>query len=60
MLGRLEMYRCDGCGEIFEENELTELEFFQGVPMQSLCSRCLGMIFVKGGTKNDNITRFRH
>ena len=41
------MYRCDGCGEKFEENELTELEFFQGVPMQNLCNECLSKIFVK-------------
>ena len=46
-LGRLRMYRCDGCGEQCEENELTELEFFQGVPMQNLCSYCLAKIFVK-------------
>lgn len=41
------VYRCDGCGEACEENELTELEFFQGVPMQNLCSDCLAKIFVK-------------
>ena len=41
------MYRCDGCGEQYEENELTELEFFQGIQLQSLCRRCLGIIFVK-------------
>lgn len=41
------MYRCDGCGEECEENELTELEFFQGIPMQNLCSECLAKIFVK-------------
>lgn len=41
------MYRCDGCGEVCEENELTELEFFQGIPMQNLCSDCLARIFVK-------------
>ena len=46
-LGRLQMYRCDGCGEVCEENELTELEFFQCVPMQNLCSDCLAKIFVK-------------
>lgn len=54
------MHRCDGCGEVFEEDELTELEHFQGIPLQSLCSRCLGIIFVKRRNKNDNITRFRH
>ena len=47
MLGRQQMYRCDGCGRQFEEDELTELEFFQGVPMQNLCSKCLAKIFVK-------------
>lgn len=41
------VYRCDGCGEVCEENELTELEFFQGVPTQNLCSKCLANIFVK-------------
>ena len=41
------VYRCDECGEVCEENELTELEFFQGVPMQNLCSECLANIFVK-------------
>lgn len=41
------VYRCDGCGEPCEENELTELEFFQCVPMQNLCSKCLANIFVK-------------
>ena len=41
------MHRCDGCGRQFEEDELTELEFFQGVPMQNLCSKCLAKIFVK-------------
>ena len=47
MLVRLQMYRCDGCGEACEEDELTELEFFQGIPMQNLCSKCLANIFVK-------------
>jgi hypothetical protein len=41
------VYRCDGCGEQCEENELTELEFFQGIPMQNLCSKCMANIFVK-------------
>lgn len=41
------VYRCDGCGEVCDENELTELEFFQSVPMQNLCSDCLAKIFVK-------------
>ena len=41
------MHRCDWCGRQFEEDELTELEFFQGVPMQNLCSECLAKIFVK-------------
>ena len=44
---RLQMHRCDGCGRQFEEDELTELECFQGVPMQNLCSECLSKIFVK-------------
>jgi excinuclease UvrABC helicase subunit UvrB len=30
------MYRCDGCGEVCEENELTELEFFQGARLNEL------------------------
>ena len=47
MLGRLQMHRCDGCGEQCDENELIELEFFQGIPMQNLCSKCLAKIFVK-------------
>ena len=46
-LGRQQMHRCDGCGRQFEEDELTELEFFQGVPMQNLCSECQSKIFVK-------------
>ena len=54
------MYRCDGCGEVCDEDELTELEYFQGIQLQSLCSRCLGMIFVKRRNRNDNITRFRN
>lgn len=54
------MYRCDNCGLQCEEDELTELEYFQDIPLQSLCSRCLGIIFVKRRNKNDNITRFRH
>ena len=41
------VYRCDGCGEQCDENELIELEFFQGIPMQNLCSECLANIFVK-------------
>lgn len=44
---RLQVYRCDGCGEQCEENELTELEFFQGMPMQNLCNKCMANIFVK-------------
>ena len=45
------VYRCDGCGRQFEEDELTELEFFQGVPMRNLCSECLAKIFVKNEEK---------
>ena len=41
------MHRCDVCGRQFEEDELTELEFFQGIPLQNLCSKCLANIFVK-------------
>ena len=41
------VYRCDGCGEQCDENELIELEFFQGIPMQNLCSKCLAKMFVK-------------
>lgn len=47
------MCRCDGCGEVCEENELIELEFFQGVPMQNLCSECLSKIFVNKEKKNE-------
>ena len=47
MLGRLQMYRCDGCGEQCDEDELIELEFFKGIPLQNLCSKCLAKIFVK-------------
>lgn len=45
------MHRCDGCRRQFEEDELTELEYFQDIPLQNLCSRCLGMIFVKSVTQ---------
>lgn len=48
------MPRCDGCGRQFEEDELTELEFFQGVPMQNLCSECLSKIFIKKEEKKRN------
>lgn len=41
------MYRCDGCGEECDANELTELELFQGIPAQSLCSKCLANLFVR-------------
>ena len=41
------MQRCDGCGRQFEEDELTELERFQGIPLQNLCSKCLERIFVE-------------
>ena len=47
MLREVTVYRCDGCGEQCEENELTELEFFQDIPKQNLCSKCLANIFVK-------------
>lgn len=45
------MYKCDDCGEECDPNELTELEFFRGIPAQSLCSKCLANIFVKEGSK---------
>ena len=60
------MYRCDGCGEICEENELTELEFFQGIPLQNLCSKCLANIFAKKEKRNEKrntnreCTRYRY
>ena len=43
------MQRCDWCGRQFEEDELTELEHFQGIPLQNLCSKCLERIFVERG-----------
>lgn len=47
------MHRCDGCGRQFEEDELTELEYFQGIPLQSLCCECLAKIFVKRRKQNE-------
>ena len=47
------MYRCDGCGEQCDENELIELEFFKGIPLQNLCSKCLAKIFVKNEEKKN-------
>ena len=47
------MQRCDGCGRQFEEDELTELEHFQGIPLQNLCSKCLERIFVKRRKQNE-------
>ena len=55
----LQMYRCDGCGEVCEENELTELEYFQGIQLQNLCSRCLGIIFVKRRNQNEKRNVFK-
>ena len=43
----LRIYRCDRCERQFDEDELTELENFQGIPIQNLCSKCLGRIFVE-------------
>jgi DNA-directed RNA polymerase subunit RPC12/RpoP len=59
MLREVTVYRCDGCGEQCDENELTELEFFQGIPIQNLCSKCMANIFVKGRKRNEkrNILR---
>ena len=45
----LPMHRCDKCGRQFEEDELIEIENFQGIPLQNLCSKCLGRIFVGRG-----------
>ena len=53
------MHRCDGCWRQFEEDELTELEYFQGIPLQSLCSRCLGMIFVNRRNQNEKRNVFK-
>ena len=53
------MYRCDVCGRQFEEDELTELEYFQGIQLQSLCSRCLGRIFVNRRNKNEKRNVFK-
>ena len=41
------VHRCDKCGRQFDEDELTELEHFQGIHLQNLCSKCLGRIFVE-------------
>ena len=43
----LRVHRCDKCGRLFDEDELTELEHFQGIHLQNLCSKCLGRIFVE-------------
>ena len=48
----LHMHRCDKCGRQFDEDELIELEYFQGIPLQNLCSKCLGRIFV-GRSQNE-------
>ena len=53
------MHRCDGCGRQFEEDELTELEYFQGIPLQSLCGRCLGRIFVNRRNQNEKRNIFK-
>ncbi len=45
----LRMHRCDKCGRQFDEDELIELEHFQGIPLQNLCSECLERIFVERG-----------
>lgn len=47
------MYRCDECGEECDPNELTELEWFQGIPARSLCSKCLANLFVRKEKKNE-------
>ena len=43
----LRVHRCDKCERQFDEDELTELEHFQGIHLQNLCSKCLGRIFVE-------------
>ena len=48
----MQMHRCDKCGRQFDEDELIELEHFQGMPLQNLCSKCLGRIFV-GRSQNE-------
>ena len=48
----LRMHRCDKCGRQFDEDELIELEHFQGIQLQNLCSKCLGRIFV-GRSQNE-------
>ena len=45
----LQMHRCDKCGRQFDEDELIEIENFQGIPLQNLCSKCLERIFVERG-----------
>ena len=47
----LPMHRCDKCGRQFDEGELIEIENFQGIPLQSLCSRCLESIFAEKRSK---------
>lgn len=49
------MYRCDGCGEECDANELIELELFQGIPARNLCSKCLANLFVKKEERNERI-----
>ena len=43
------MHRCDKCERLFDDDELIELEHFQGIPLQNLCSKCLERIFVERG-----------
>lgn len=47
----MRMHRCDKCGKQFDEDELIEIEHFQGIPLQNLCSRCLERIFAEKGSK---------
>ena len=47
----LPMHRCDKCGRQFDEDELIEIENFQGIPLQNLCSRCLESIFAEKRSK---------
>ena len=49
----IKMYRCDGCGEEYDPNELTELEWFQGIPARSLCNKCLAHLFVRKEKRNE-------
>ena len=53
----LQMHRCDKCGRQFDEDELIEIENFQGIPIQKLCSKRLERIF--GGRRQYGILDYK-